>query len=276
MTISTNEMISAIYYALWQDGYEYADLERDAAHMAALTKFAKGKPYPFFAQTRQNTCEVYPYWPRAALLETASFHVTADCPVFCDFAGLHRKIMDMPNVVDTERDEHFWAWLAGFPSALHEVLHSVGFRRYLEWESAWIDEQNILHQDELKRIAQCVKICTEKYHSPVKQLQIVINPVKCVYSADYHLNGDTFIFCSGRLREASVIHEFLHHVVHPVVGQHQARILADDRMYPGIDASYYAAGRLNAFEEHLVRVLTQHAMQDALPDDLPAFLHTLL
>lgn len=48
MKISTNESISAIYYALWQTGYEYAALERDESHMAALTQFAVDAPHPFF------------------------------------------------------------------------------------------------------------------------------------------------------------------------------------------------------------------------------------
>lgn len=276
LRISRDTAISAIYYALVQCGYEYASLARSEQHAQALASFAEKGCIPFFADVRQSTCEVYPYWPRAALLETASFHVEGGCAAFRDEAALHRKIMGMPNVADAERDECFWAWLAGFSAALDEVMQDDGFRHYCEWEDAWVNAQNDVYLEELRQIERCVEICADKYNSPVKQLQIVISPIKCVYSADYHMVEDTFIFCSGRLQAQSVIHEFLHHVVHPVVQAHQQLILRDERLYPDIDASYYAAGRLNAFEEHLVRMLTQRAMRDALPDDLPAFLRSQL
>ncbi len=275
LRISQNMRISAIYYALLQSGYEYAHLDRDVKHTEALAAFAYEEGFPFFDGVRQSSCEVYPYWPRAALLETASFHVADESPIFREKAVLQRKIMSMSNVANAERDESFWMWLADFPPVLHEVLKNTHFLRYLEWEKTWIDQQNTLHAEALKRIARCVEICAEKYRSPMWQIRMVINPIKCVYSADYHLQGECFVFTSGRLQETSVIHEFLHHVVHPVVVQHRELIMQDDRLYPGIDASYYEAGRLNAFEEHLVRELTQRAMQDALPDNLPAFLHTL-
>ena len=66
--------LSAIYYALLQLGYDYYGMERSAAHITALEKYIGQNGIPnFFSSVRQNTCEVYPYWPRAAILETAVF-----------------------------------------------------------------------------------------------------------------------------------------------------------------------------------------------------------
>ena len=270
MNISTNEAISAIYYALWQGGYEYAHFERDEAHLAALAAFSIGEAHPFFAGVRQTTCEVYPYWPRAALLETTSFYV--DEGNFCDFEELRRKIMSAPNVADNERDEQFWVWLAEFPDALQDVLSSEGFRRYLAWERAWCNDLSRQNQAELAKIQRCLDVCRARYASPVREVQLLISPIKCVYSADYHLVGETFVFSSGRLAAESVIHEFLHHVVHPAVEDCAAAIQADKHPYPEVDASYYAAGRLNAFEEYAVRRLTRLALADEWPEDLPAFI----
>ena len=274
MNISTNEAISAIYYALWQDGYEYTHFERGEAHLAALAAFAAGEAHPFFAGVRQNTCEVYPYWPRAALLETASYHAAQG--EFRDFEALRSKIMSAPNVADNERDDGFWAWLAEFPAALQDVMNSEGFRRYMAWERAWCDDFSRKNQAELAKIQRCLDVCRARYASPVREVQLLISPIKCVYSADYHLVGETFVFSSGRLAAESVIHEFLHHVVHPAVEACAAAIQADECLYPEVDASYYAAGRLNAFEEYAVRQLTQLAMADELPKDFLTFMQQLL
>lgn len=122
-------------------------------------------------------------------------------------------------------------------------------------------------------------MCVSKYGSPVHDIQIVINPIKCVYSADYHLDKNCFIFCSGAFRAESVIHEFLHHVVHPVVVEIADMVLANKRAYPGIDESYYLsgskAGQLNAFEEYVVRTLTTDVMNGIYPDELISYLKEL-
>lgn len=276
MKISTNEAIAAIYYALLQGGYEYTSLERDAAHTAALVQFAHGAPHPFFAKTRQTTCEVYPFWPRAALLETATFYVDTVSACFVDYEGLCQKIISACNVTDEEKNAAFWDWLADFPAALCEVLDSAGFKRYLTWVQEWIQVRNERYECDLAQIERCISICREKYDSPLKNVQILIDPIKCVYSADYHVVGDTFVFSSGRFLEESIIHEYLHHVVHPVVARHQERVLREEREYPDLDASYYAAGRLYAFEEYAVRQLTARALTDDLPNDLSAFMKRFL
>lgn len=272
MKISTNESISAIYYALWQGGYEYAALERDEEHMAALAAFKGDTIHPFFAMTRRNTCEVYAFWPRAALLETAVFHMAQE--KFRDAEELRRKIMGMPNITDEERGEDLLVWLADFPAALADVLSSFGFRRYRAWVEKWVQAQNVHHANELAQIERCLTVCRERYASPLNMVQLLIDPIKCVYSADYHVNGSTFVFSSGRFCAESVIHEYLHHVVHPVVVRYADRIPL--REYPGLDASYHAAGPLYAFEEHAVRLLTKLAIEGKLPPDLDAYVQKLL
>lgn len=267
--------ISAIYFGLLTSGYDYAQLGREAAHAAALRPFqAAMEPLPFFAQTRQTTCEVYPYWPRAALLETATFHLTADGSAWRDRSGLTRAIAAMSNIADNERDAAFHAWLDGFPAALTQILHSAAFRRYMAWEQEWLAAQNRLHNDELTRLGALLSDCRTRYASPVQQVHIVLNPIKCIYSADYHLAEGCFVFSSGRFQPTSIVHEFLHHAVHPVVSAHQAEI--PPREYPGLDRSYYAAGPANAFEEHMVRRLTDAVLADRPPEDLEDYLHLLL
>lgn len=271
MNLSTNVAINAIYYALWQGGYEYARFERDAAHMEALSAFASGKQPPFYAKVRQSTCEVYNFWPRAALLEMAAFHVDEQTACYMDEEALRMKILSAPNITDEERNDAFWSWLADFPAALCEVLKNQRFRQYMAWAKGWVHTQNARYECELAQIERCLIVCRGWYESPLKNVQLLIDPIKCVYSADYQVVEETFVFSSGRLSVESVIHEYLHHVVHPFVMRYQEQISREDRKYPGLDASYYAAGRLYAFEEYVVRQLTRLALTDDLPQDLSEF-----
>lgn len=74
ITISNIPEISAIYFALLQSGYDYYTMERSQNHISYIQEYIGAENTTlFFAGVKQNTCEVYPYWPRAAILETASF-----------------------------------------------------------------------------------------------------------------------------------------------------------------------------------------------------------
>lgn len=269
--------ISAIYYALLQCGYDFYSIQRDEGHVRALRGWMTEKPHPFWEQVRQRTCQVYPYWPRAALLETAVFYLQPGKKEFADFARYRKWVMAAGNITDEERNEAFFAWLEGFTGALSDVMESKGFREYSAWRRAWLSEQHRMHRNALEHVKNCLNVCVSLYASPVREIGILLDPIKCAYSADYHLLGETFYYSSGLFNPESVIHEFLHPVVHPIVKDNCDWILRCCAEYPGIDASYYLdggeTGRLNAFEEYAVRCLTKRAMIEELPQDLGAFLH---
>ena len=281
ITISNIPEISAIYFALLQCGYDCYAMGRNKEHIADIQGYIGGVNVPpFFAGVKQDTCEVYPYWPRAAILETASFNLLPNRSQFRDYDVFYKQIMDASNIADCERDQRLWDWVKDFPAALSEVLTGDAFKNYLKWEQKWLVKQNAKYEADLREIKDCLDVCVPKYGSVVQDIQIVINPIKCAYSADYHLDKDCFVFCSGAFRAESVIHEFLHLVVHPIVVEVEDMVLATKRTYPGIDESYYLsddkAGQLNAFEEYAVRALTKDVMDGNFPNTLTAYLKGLL
>ena len=65
ITISSIPEISAIYFALLQSGYDYYAMGRSRDHGAKIQEYIGITKVPsFFAGVKQDTCEVYPYWPR--------------------------------------------------------------------------------------------------------------------------------------------------------------------------------------------------------------------
>ena len=91
--------ISAIYYGLFRSGYDFSRLGRSPGHTDLLWKhIGEGRPSSFFAGARQDTCEVYPYWPRAFILEAASFFLNDSLTGFSGFEALHSRIMSAGNI----------------------------------------------------------------------------------------------------------------------------------------------------------------------------------
>lgn len=154
------------------------------------------------------------------------------------------------------------------------------FQAYFQWECGWIEEQSRLHEEELRTLQRRLEGCARRYASPITEARIVLSPIKCVYSSDYHIQGNRLFFSSGAFDGGSVIHEFLHPAVHRFLLSRRGEILGRDLSDLGLDASYYLAnddaGRLNAFEEAFVRALTAQIAADAPPEDLSAFLAQML
>ena len=107
LSIKNEPAISAIYYALLQSGYDYYSIERDAKAVSMIQSFisADDGGRDFFAKARQSGCEVYPYWPRAAMMETATFFIDLPNARFADFDGYKSAICSAKNISDAERDE---------------------------------------------------------------------------------------------------------------------------------------------------------------------------
>ena len=273
--------ISAVYYGLLQSSYDFYTFERSAEHIEKLRAFCRpGSSSGFFAKAKQDTCDVYPYWPRAYIVEAATFFLNDGNTGFRDLDSFRRKIMSACIISEKDRDDSLWDWLNDFPQALDSVLSDSSFTEYFEWEKTWIAEQEVVCSEELGLIDRCLEICTGLYHSPVRNIRICIDPIKCVYSSDYHLLGDCFVFTSGALRADSVIHEFLHHVVHPFVVRQKALVSEHKTINSQLDGSYYlsesGAGLVNAFEETVVRALTEEIVNGKYPEDLSAYLDRFL
>ena len=143
ISITNIPAISAIYFALLQSGYDYYSLGRTKEQLETVESFYNPELCcDFFSQTKQNTCETYSYWPRAALLESAVFYLDGDLKQFSDFKAYKNFVMSASNLQNTERDNSFWSWISAFPVELNKVVNSEHFKRYLIWENFWIEQQN--------------------------------------------------------------------------------------------------------------------------------------
>lgn len=83
-------------------------------------------------------------------------------------------------------------------------------------------------------------------------------------------------FILGTFRIDSIIHECLHHDVHPIISKYTQVVLNHTLPYPGIDRSYYlngdANGKLNAFEEYIVCRLTDEILKMKFTLDLDEYI----
>lgn len=144
-----------------------------------------------------------------------------------------------------------------------------------------IREQNKTYGDTLARYEDAISFFIGHYALPLRKVRMVLCPIKCAYSADYHVDADTFYAIAGAFNAETIMHEFLHPVVHPFVLRRSDAILAPRSLKRlGIDDSYYLGqddhGKLNAFEEYMVRMVSAELAQGHYEIDLDDSLSSLL
>lgn len=219
---------------------------------------------------------MYPYWPRAFTLELATFYICKNTWTYKDFNSYKQKLMNYTNISDIERNEAFWEWVKDFPSILHQVMDSHDFKTYLKWEELWINQQNILWKEELIDVQNILDACKEHYNSPISNMTIILNPIKCAYSSDYVRMESDLYFILGSFRIESIIHEYLHHVVHQYIPKYKSDILYFSSRISDIDSSYFLDGddngKLNAYEEFIVCKLTKDICKMDFPLNLDDYI----
>ena len=272
--------ISAIYYGLLQSGYDYYKMARNEEHINAIQTFCSSPCLSFYANVKQNTCEVYPYWPRAALLESATLYLDRETFQWQDYNAYENFVMSAGNITNSERGKTFWEWVNRFPIELEKIISSDGFKQYFNWETNWVREQELRYKDELSKLQNHLDFCIKNYDVQFEKVQIVLSAIKCVYSCDYHTSVENFIFSSGDFSIDSVLHEYLHYVVRPIVSRYGKLLINNKLVFDGIDSSYYLSydenGIVNAFEEYTVRCLTNAFTGGVPPTDLTTYIEALI
>ena len=278
------EMISAVYFGLMKGGYEYYAAGKGSETVKLWERW-RDLPISydpgFFKAARQLSITAYPYWPRAAMLEEATFFLNEGKNDFQDLNAYKASINVIPSLQDRDRNQDFWSWVHHFPTALEGVMESQGFRQYIQWEQGWIKHQAKVHAHDVRVLDNIISYIIRRCDPGVKKVSVVLCPLKCTFAADYKRLGDTFYAFVSEFRKEAVLHEFLHMVIHPLIQKNADAIVALRNLQRlNLDNAYYLdqseQGRLNALEEHAVRELSDLITDGKYKTDLQALLMEII
>lgn len=264
--ISSKRELNAIYFGLLLSGYEYAAINKPKEINDIIHKIenynALNNTRDFFSLAKSNTCEVYPFWPRAALLETALFFMTHG---MLDIEKYSKYVNNRTNITAEERNNEFYEWIKAFPTHLHSVMEDKLFQEVDETLTTFTNAMEI--SESAMKLTDKLSSFSLPTDKEIKKLSVIICPIKCCYSADYFTSGSEMFVILGDYLPHSVVHEYLHLVVYPLIQKHKAQILSlhKNKRFE-IDPSYYMSsdetGILNAYEEHIVRVASEIIAND--------------
>ena len=266
--ISSNTDINAVYFGIALSGYEYADIDKsdDIIEMLQQIRSHSGldEAKQYFSNTRQTICGVYPFWPRAALLESATFFITGES---FDFDNYCTYVKALPNLTAEEKSDDFFCWVKDSPKYLTQIKSDPFFQKINKRIHSKVNEISLNSIKEIRLIEGKLERLSTNVASAISTISLVICPLICIYSADYFTNGSIMSVILGDFLPNSIVHEYLHPIVRPYIKKHRERITnLDGIKHLDLDKSYYINndenGMLNAFEENIVRKISDSILDE--------------
>jgi len=265
---SSNIDINAIYFGIALSGYEYADIDKSdditkwLEQIRRYSSLDEAKRY--FSSARQSTCAAYPFWPRAALLESATFFINEKG---FDYDGYCAYVKVLPNLTDEEKSDDFFCWVKGFTKYLMQIKTDPLFQDINRQISCKVNEISANSTEKINLIKGRLDSLSASVASAITTISLIICPIKCVYSADYFAVGSVMSVILGDFLPHSIVHEYLHPIVHSYIQKHRECIVTcNEGKYLDLDRSYHMGndenGKLNAFEENIVRIISNLILDD--------------
>lgn len=281
--IISEPRIAAIYFGLMQGGYEYfsaGKAREDVKLWESWAKMPVSYDTSFFTEARQATPGIYPFSPRAAALEMASFYVDMQNGIFTDEEACLRKIR-VSGIIKERELPDFTTWIMGFPKLMKSVMQCEGFASYINWEESWLKQQAKPHKQKLQKYDDVISYFSKKCNPTVSNAFIVYCPLKCTFVSDYFAEGDTLYFISGMLRLEAALKEFLHLMLHPLVQKHSDAICSLRNLHRlRVENTNYGdnndQAKLAIFEEYAVGELIGLVEENRYKVELEKFLPSLL
>jgi len=265
---SSNTDINAVYFGIALSGYEYADIDKsdDIIEMLQQIRSYSGldEAKQYFSNTRQPLCEVYPFWPRAALLESATFFINGKS---FDFDSYCTYVKALPNLTTEEKSEDFFCWAKDSPKYVTQIKSDPFFQNINTRIHSKVTETSLNSIEKTRLIEGKLEKLSATVESAISTISLIICPFKCVYSADYFTEGSVMSVILGNFLPSSIVHEYLHPIVRLHIKKYRERIVTLDGIkHLDLDKSYYMNNDekrlLNAFEENIVRKISDSILYE--------------
>ncbi len=221
--------VSAIYWALLQNGYSAFDMERDEQTVnhvrGARIKWTLDAD--FWRETAMYPQFAYPWNPRAGMLEEATLYINQRQGEWADWDGFRAKLLADTKVTCETSDPALWPWLERFPMMLKRVMDERVFQEYLRWETAWALEQTLREADVLRHL-EAVMDALKGYYGLETDLRIVRSAIKCVYASDYFLKDNTLYAVTGLYNIKMIVYQLSRLVVVPAMQKNAEKLGLDE------------------------------------------------
>lgn len=208
--ISTN--VFTVFAGLIASGYEFSYDEELAGRVRAVKWDDSAVEY--FRRARTSYCAVYPYWPRAAMLVSASLILKeSNGYENSDFRKMKERIESYCNIDPEEIGEETELWLLQLPAYYRLIRENEEFNNlwveYLKRSEAVADQFMEAIDEAKKKVISRFKV------NEVELPKIGAIPNILGFNGDFERIDDIIYVVCAQPDKSCAVHEYLHNILGP-------------------------------------------------------------
>lgn len=262
--IKISKEVFTVYVGLVASGYEFS-LDKELADKIRNVKW-DDSAVEYFKKARTPYCAVNPYWPRGAMLVSASLDIKESTGYeYSDFNKMKENIDRYNNFDSKENDKETELWLLQLPNYYGLVRENKEFDNlYAQYvkkvESATPRFVKVINEAK-KRVISKFKITEVE----LPEIGLIPNILGMPFNADFEKIDNIIYVISAQPDTSCIIHEYLHNILGHGIKNNMKRISKYvyllNPVFERMFIYKYAWAKdtsswLRIFEENLVRATT--------------------
>jgi hypothetical protein len=207
--IKTSANVLTVFIGLIASGYEFS-YDKELAERIRTVKW-DDLAVEYFRKARTSYCDVYPYWPRGAMLVSASLNLDKSKRYeYNDFNSLKKSLANYSNIDPKEIGEETELWLLQLPTYYRLIRENAEFNNfwveYLKKTESVADQFTEAIYEAKNKVVSRFKI------SGIELPEIGVMPNILGFNGDFErIDGVIYVVCA-QPDTSLVIHEYLHNI----------------------------------------------------------------
>ena len=205
--ISAN--VLTVFIGLVASGYEFS-YDKELAEIIKAVKW-DDSAVEYFRKARTSYCDVYPYWPRGAMLVSASLNLEESKGYeYNDFNRVKKSLANYSNIDPKENGEETEQWLLQLPTYYRLIRENLKFNNfwveYLKRTESIADQFMEAIHEAKNRVVSRFKV------NEIELPEIGVMPNILGFNGDFErIDGVIFVVCA-QPDTSLAIHEYLHNI----------------------------------------------------------------
>ena len=213
--VSLNMYVFAVYVGLVAAGYDMSESSSNKEMIEEIKNMDwDNRITDYYQWTKNSTCEVNPYWPRAFILTLASLYVSDENTIqYKDVDEVMNHINSLDQIKLTSEKEEIEQRVKELPCIHNRVVKTPGFhglwKAYCRRVKSEEPEYNRIIHQAMGLVREAFDLKADKFPS----LIFVPNSLQAPEIADFVTMKNRVYVIQSKPNAVAIVHEYLHQIV---------------------------------------------------------------
>lgn len=215
INIKSNIYISALYFLMLNGGYDYYKFKKDKDILNSIESFRviKNEYKKIVEKLEITDGRPNSFWPNLFIAECLMFNLDSNGKIismenFLDYIK-NRNNIDFKDISLFEIESNS----INIQNIISKIIKTEEFKEYYKFAGEFITQTIEKNKLALIDVTNIIESINNEFGTKFESVNIILDPIKCIYSADPYYEENTINIILGEFNKLSIYHEFVHIIV---------------------------------------------------------------